>query len=129
MDQQELTELLEKSREQAKATIDRKDGRGMLIFRHPDGTIDTILFGGDSEMAKTEEEQAKTSMDLILSLVLTYLPGSSAEHRDMHGELMNALRSVNTNVVTLFQFLQQAFPRVSIRGLKQDKPNDSGIII
>jgi len=129
MEQQELTELLEKSRESAKTYVDRKDGRGLLIFKAPDGTIDTVLFGGDSEMSQPPQDQEKSAMDLLLSLVLTYLPGSSVEYGATHDEVMDGLRAVNGNIVNLFEFLKAAFPGVKTQAIQKGPASGSGIIV
>lgn len=129
MDQKELAELLEKSRESAKAYVDKKEGRGLLIYKGPDEMIDTVLFGGDSEMSQSPQEKAQSEMDLILSLMLTYLPGSSVEYKATHDEVMDGLRALNGNVLNLFEFLKAAFPGVKIQGVKQGKHSDSGLIL
>ena len=129
MEQAELSELLEKSRERAKEILDLKAGRGLMIFKDAEGNIDLVPFGGDVEMAIPPSEQNETIMDLILSLILTYLPGSSVEYINRHIELMTGLRAINTNVTSLFTFLKGAFPHVQVQGLKQDPPSGSGIIL
>jgi hypothetical protein len=80
-------------------------------------------------MARPAPEQAHTAMDLILSLVMAYLPGSSVESTQMHNNIMSGLRAINTNVTSLFEFLRQAFPQVRLQAVKQKEESDSGLIL
>jgi hypothetical protein len=129
MDNPDLGELLEKSRERAHEIIDSKAGRGVVIYRSEDGNIDMVSFGGEEEMSKPVKDQLQDSMDLILSLVMAYLPGSSVESTNMHNNVMAGLRAINTNVTSLFEFLRQAFPQVRLQAVKQKEESDSGLIL
>lgn len=114
---------LKNNRRAAKEWIARKTGVGILLGHDPDGRFHTLLLGDEESIQGADVQLDDPMYKLLLTLVLSHLPGASVNSQLMHADQMNALNNVgnnlmaglqatNNNVLQLVAFLKLKFPEL-----------------
>ena len=132
-------DTLKNNRRAAKEWIGKKKGIGVLLGRDQDGSLHTLVLGDEDSVSNVEITIDNPMFQLLLTLVLSHLPGASVNSQVMHAQqmeglnnvanhLMAGLQATNNNVLQLVAFLKLKFPELQadLTPMQQTK---SGILM
>ena len=132
-------QTLKNHRRSAKEWIAKKKGAGVLLARDEDGSLHCLVLGDEEKLTNVEITIDNPLYSLIMTLVLSHLPGASVNSQMMHAKqlegmnhmgnnLMAGLQATNNNVLQLAALMKLKFPELQMetQAMAQTK---SGIII
>lgn len=130
---------LKNNRRAAKEWIGKKKGLGVLLARDPDGRIHSLVLGDEESISTTELTVTDPLFQMILTLMLSHIPGASVNSQVMHAQQLEALNNVanhimqglqatNNNVIQLVSFLKLKFPELQTE-MQPMQQTQSGILV